>query len=146
MKKIAILASVALALTSTAAAAQQIFISKGDVQEALGWNNKQLQDGQARVGVRTSSSTESSWVCSRLNPQGTEQTQERANTTTVSEYRGTAVRERNQVTGFYLDQVLSGGGTTVDGPAIGSCPNGWTAGTVTETALPGSTREIYEIL
>jgi hypothetical protein len=106
------------------------FVGKGDVQLALGYNNKQLQDNAdslvfAYVGEVV---TEVSWVCTNSN---NENLQERARTTTTS-VEGVVdavARERNQITGFNLngyDGTVEKSETT-EGPAVNSCPSGpWT--------------------
>jgi opacity protein-like surface antigen len=106
------------------------FVGKGDVQLLYGWNNKQLQDNASSVQFQASTVevTESTWTCDRdAGPQ----TLERANTTTTTTQGVVShiARERNQITGFILlgydgDPVVE---TELDGPAVGSCPAGWTA-------------------
>jgi hypothetical protein len=106
------------------------FVGKGDVQLALGLNNKQLQDqaGSLQFAAVSTTVTEVSWICTN---DRNEQTQERARTTTT-ETQGVVssiARERNQITGFNLTGY-SGTPTqtsTSDGPAVNSCPGGpWT--------------------
>ena len=74
--------------------------------------------------------TENSWTCSRIGPQGQEQTQERENVRTTAALVDSTTRDRNQVTGFTLSGY-QGEPTLIsrDGPALGSCPTGWTAST-----------------
>jgi len=106
------------------------FVGKGDVQLALGFKNKQLQDNAEAVQFQVESEvvTEVSWVCTNSNDDNT---QERERTTTIS-LEGvleSVARERNQVTGFNLtgwDGDAESGSET-DGPAVNSCPSGpWT--------------------
>jgi hypothetical protein len=106
------------------------FVGKGDVQAALGWNNKQLQDNADDLEFiyASSYSTTTTWTCDRnAGPQ----TQERNNTTTTFFEGAVTVvaRERNQVTGFILTgfEGTPTASTTSQGPAAGSCPTGWTA-------------------
>ncbi|HVM53172.1 MAG TPA: hypothetical protein VM262_08240 [Acidimicrobiales bacterium] len=106
------------------------FVGKGDVQLALGWNNKTLQDNAASVQFRFGGEeiTEVSWVCTNTN---NENTQERARTTT-NDTQGvvaSVARERNQVTGFHLTGYSGSvtSSSTTEGPALNSCPSGpWT--------------------
>jgi len=106
------------------------FVGKGDVQYTFDWNNAQLQAKADLVGFRYASSVsvETTWTCDRdAGPQ----TQERANTTTTS-VQGlvdTVGRLKRQITGFNLlgwDGEVSETSES-DGPAVGSCPTGWTA-------------------
>jgi len=132
----AVAASVALVATSASAAVTfdpttgAGFVGKGDVQLALGFNNKQLQDNAASLAFTYSvtSVTEATWTCDRdAGPQ----TQERANTTTTTTQGivSTIARERNQITGFNLLGFSGSPSETseTDGPAVGSCPTLWTA-------------------
>jgi opacity protein-like surface antigen len=106
------------------------FVGKGDVQEAFGWNNKQLQDNADAVQFKVESTvvTEVSWVCTNSN---NEQAQPRARTTTTS-VEGlveSVARERKQVTGFNLTgyEGEAEESSSTDGPALNSCPGGpWT--------------------
>lgn len=118
------------------------FVGKGDVQYTFNWNNKALQDNAGNVRFRASSTsiTTYDWTCDRdAGPQ----TQERSNTTTtyVQGIIASIGRERNQITGFILsgydgDPTVS---TDHEGPAVGSCPTGWTAIDLTESTQPGGT-------
>lgn len=106
------------------------FVGKGDVQLALGMNNKELQDAASSLQFDYSTTTtiSTTWTCDR---DGGSQTQERANNTTTSVQGvvNAVSRVKSQVTGF----TLSGYGSalqqtaTNDGPAVGSCPTFWTA-------------------
>lgn len=118
------------------------FVGKGDVQLALDWNNKSLQEcvgstdtftnseaGCLEFRVASKTVTETTWTCDR---DAGHQTQERLNTTTTV-FQGVVsslARVKQQVTGFNLNGFVDGEPTTVtetDGPAVGSCPTGWTA-------------------
>jgi hypothetical protein len=106
------------------------FVGKGDVQLALGYNNKQLQDNANSLAFTSTSTvvTEVSWVCTNDN---NENTQERARetTTSIQGVLSSVARERNQITGFNLTGYS---GTTTEsssteGPPVNSCPSGpWT--------------------
>jgi hypothetical protein len=103
------------------------FVGKGDVQLALGWNNKQLQDNANNVTFRAVSTTvsEVSWTCTNSNNQN-EQQRERTTTTTAQGVLSSVARERNQITGFNLTgySSTSSSGSTSDGPQLNSCPSG----------------------
>jgi hypothetical protein len=104
------------------------FASKNSVQAALGWNNKQLQDGAAGL-VFSYSSTEVSeveWTCTNDNRNAT--TQERARTTTVSVSKlvSAVARVNKQITGFNLTGFGASTSTSeTEGPAVNSCPTNW---------------------
>jgi hypothetical protein len=127
---VALLATPASAAVTFDAGTGAGFVGKGDVQTALGWNNKQLQDNadDAEFTFVATSVAETTWTCDRdAGPQ----TQERANTTTTSTQGvvDAVTRDKKQVTGFTL---LGFEGepteeTATDGPAVGSCPTGWSA-------------------
>jgi opacity protein-like surface antigen len=134
-KKLTILLAVAMTalLAATAAfaavtfdpATGEGFVGKGDVQTALGFNNKQLQDNVNNIQFRTLKVTETTWTCDRdAGPQ----TQERERTTTTQGVVDMVARERNQITGFNLTGY-SGPEEEIanEGPPVGSCPTGWTA-------------------
>jgi hypothetical protein len=115
------------------------FVGKGDVQLALGWSNKKIQDGANSVTFRGVSSLvqEVSWVCTNSNNQNT---QERARTTTT-ETEGIVkkiLRERNQVTGFFLEgfEGSSAVSSTTEGPAQNSCPGGSSWSLTTPAGAP----------
>jgi hypothetical protein len=117
------------------------FVGKGDVQIVFGWNNKQLQDNADKVQFRlfSESVSETTWTCKR--DAGT-QTNERSRTTTSS-IQGlleSVARERNQITGFNI-QGFDGDpdiDEETDGPAVGSCANGWSVIEGPDTAVSGS--------
>ncbi len=104
------------------------FVGKGDVQLIYGWNNAQLQANAGLVQFRATTVSERSWECKRINPQGVEITQERERTTTSTQLVSKIDRVRNQITGFILDGYTGAPSTTIDGPALNSCPSasaGW---------------------
>jgi hypothetical protein len=138
--------TVALAAVTFDPATGTGFVGKGDVQLALGYNNKQLQDNAGSVQFRASTEqvSTSTWTCDRdAGPQ----TQERANTTTTTTQGIVSKidRVKNQITGFNLTGY-SGAPTTEtehEGPAVGSCPTGWTAiDLVTEDGPSSSSLEV----
>ncbi|CAN5765685.1 hypothetical protein BH23CHL7_BH23CHL7_05020 [soil metagenome] len=107
------------------------FVGKGDVQLALGYNNKQLQNNanDLQFAVESQTETEASWTCDRdAGPQ----TNERNNTITTTTQGLLEHVERDnkkQITGFRLTGY--DGNPEIDeerdGPATGACPTGWTA-------------------
>lgn len=133
----ALAAAVGLILTAPAAGAAVTFdpatgtgfVGKGDVQTALGWNNKALQTAEAAGGIEFTYSAvteqETSWECYNTN-NGHTQERTRRTTTTVTGVAAHTARERNQITGFYLDGYDQGAAQTTeetDGPPLHSCPN-----------------------
>jgi hypothetical protein len=104
------------------------FVGKGDVQTALILNNAQMQNTAVVFTYNATSVSEATWTCDRdAGPQ----TQERANitTTTTQAVASSIARVKNQITGYNLtgyssDPIVS---EEVEGPAVGSCPTGWTA-------------------
>jgi hypothetical protein len=107
------------------------FVGKGDVQLALGWNNKQLQDNASGVSFTYEAVTaqETSWVCVNEN-NGHEQQRTRTETTTVSGVASSVTRDNSKgkdgpVTGFRLNGYAGGSSTSTsaDGPPLLSCPN-----------------------
>jgi hypothetical protein len=124
------LALAAMLVASTAAIAAVTFdpatgtgfVGKGDVQLALGYNNKQLQDNADSLVFTATSVTEQSWVCTN---DRNENTQERARTTTTQGVVSKVDRVKNQITGFILSGYVPGSETsTTDGPPLNSCPSG----------------------
>jgi hypothetical protein len=118
------------------------FVGKGDVQYTFGWNNAQLQSGAAGVMFQVNSVeiSEASWTCHKFSGRdGTNEIiQERSRTTTTSTQGVIAhvVRERNQITGFYLTGYLGAATQSVetDGPAVNSCPANPSGFTLLEAA------------
>jgi|SRR5215217_6289752 len=106
------------------------FVGKGDVQTALGWNNKQLQDnaGSLEFTFVSTTVTETSWICTNDRNENTQE-RERTTTTDTTGVVSSVARERNQITGFNL-MGFEGTPTTTsstEGPKLNSCPEGpWT--------------------
>jgi hypothetical protein len=117
------------------------FVGKGDVQLALGWNNKQLQDGADSLVFALASVAETTWECSNTNNSNI---QERSRTTTTEGLVSHVARERNQITGFILEGFSGEVMTSTEGNPLGSCPSGpWSfvEGSMETTASEGS--ELY---
>jgi hypothetical protein len=108
------------------------FVGKGDVQTAFGWNNQQLQQNAGSVSFSATTVSEQSWVCDRdAGPQ----TQERSRTTTTQGVVSNIARVKNQITGFNLTGYSGTPSSTTEGPALGSCPTGWTAGPISDPVV-----------
>lgn len=125
-----LVASPAMAAVTFDAATGAGFVGKGDVQLALGWNNKQLQDRAESLEFTYESTvvTEVIWICTNSNNQHTQE-RERTTTTMISGVVEDVAHERNQITGFNLNGFESSnpGTPTTEGNPLNSCPNGpWT--------------------
>jgi hypothetical protein len=99
------------------------FAAKGDVQLAMGWNNKSYQDNAAalEITVKISSITDITWDC--LGNDGT--TNERTRVLTESEIVtvNAFVRFKNQITGQSLNFVkMKVQDPKYSGPQLNSCP------------------------
>jgi hypothetical protein len=106
------------------------FVGKGDVQLALGLNNKQLQDQAASLEFTFNSEvvSEVSWTCTNSNNENTK-VRERTTTITTEGIVSSIAREKNQITGFNLNGFTGTPTTssTSEGNELNSCPGGpWT--------------------
>lgn len=141
MRKLVALLAIVMASTMFAGTASAVvtfdpasgtgFVGKGDVQTAVGWNNKQLQDGAASLVFAYSAVTEqeTSWDCYNEN-NGQTQERERTTTTTVSGVAYATARENSKgkdgpITGFNLTGFdgASLSDSSTEGPPLSSCPN-----------------------
>jgi hypothetical protein len=131
MKKRSIFVAAALVATvSTAAIAEVIFnadgtgfVGKGDVQLALGLNNKQLQDQADGLAFTATSVSEVTWEC--LNKGGN--VAYKSSETSTQGVVSATVRERNQITGFFLEGWKGNPSVVVDGDVTpGTCPSSQT--------------------
>jgi hypothetical protein len=116
------LVTIAFAAVTFDAESGEGFVGKGDVQLVFGWNNKALQDNADSVQFRVSSESETTWTCSRAEPQ--EQTRNRHNTTTTQGVVAKVDRVRNQINGFILDGFDGEPTISTDGHAPQSCGGG----------------------
>ncbi|MFI7581109.1 hypothetical protein [Kocuria kalidii] len=128
-------ASMAVAAPASAAAKYDPasgtgYVSKGEVQSALGWNNKEFQANADRVSfsVQTYQYLRMAWTCTEDGGDGTlEREGFRDN------YRygwiDTTPRERGQVVGFELSdyQYIVGISVPAGESETGVCPESWTA-------------------
>ena len=105
------------------------FVGKGDVQDAFGWNDHDLQANHAGVSFSLSaeSTTSTTWSCVNSKNQ---QTQSRWHTVTASTTGGllhdARTNPQGKVTGFVLTG-LAEGSTSVsetDGQKLNTCPGG----------------------
>ena len=127
------------------------FVGKGDVQLIYGWNNQQLQANAKLVDFRASTTSETTWTCSRPAPTPNdpdrEITQQRSTTTTTQGLATTVTRDTSKgkngpVTGFNLTGYEGTPTVTTDGPAVGSCPatpSGFTFDEGSQVTTPGAT-------
>lgn len=132
----------ASAAVSFDASAGTGFVGKGDVQLALGWNNKQLNDGAGGVGFTVASVAETTWSC--VNEKN-EQVQVRTRTTTTQGMiTHTARDNKRQITGFNITGYGAVQSVVTDGPAVGSCPadhnlnSKWSLVDGTQSTLPAT--------
>jgi hypothetical protein len=127
------------------------FVGKGEVQEAFGWNNRQLQANADDVQFRVSSEvvTEVSWTCTNTNNQNVQE-RERTTTTSLQGVLDSTTRERNQVTGFILegyDGDPTTGDPETEGPQLNSCPQGqgWSLTTPAGDAEVVSSSQTFQV-
>ncbi|MDZ4275871.1 MAG: hypothetical protein U0995_07525 [Erythrobacter sp.] len=133
MNKFSIMAATAAAMIATAAHAEVIFdaetgtgfVGKGDVQLALGLNNKGLQDGTFAFAAVTETVTEVSWTCTNSNNENTQE-RARATTSSIQGVVSATARFRNQITGFTLNGYDGSetSTTSTEGNPLNSCPSG----------------------
>lgn len=99
----------------------QGFISKGDVHDALGWNNHDLQAEAYNLLFTIESTSITTWTCTGPGNSVTP----RHNTSTASGVIAYAPRTnpQNKVTGFFaLGFVDGSAASSTDGHALYSCP------------------------
>ena len=131
---VAALAAAALALTVTPASAVISFdpttgtgsVGKGDVQTALGWTNKQLQDGAASLRFTTAYqySSTTTWECTAAD--GTTVVRSNGGGGSGVIVYGYEVRGGSKVTGFVLTgRVADLGSSASGGPPTDSCLEGY---------------------
>jgi hypothetical protein len=105
------------------------FVGKGDVQDAFGWNDHDLQANHEGVSFALAAKTTSTTTWSCFNPKnGKFQDREhvvRADTTGELLYEA-RTNPQDKVTGFLLTGLAEGSSsvTESDGPKLGSCPSG----------------------
>jgi hypothetical protein len=136
MKRSIIAAVAGIAAVASIATAEVIFnsdsgtgfVGKGDVQLALNYSNKQLQDnaGSLKFEYVGTEVTEVSWICTNSRNENTQE-RERTTTTSTAGVVAAVARVRNQITGFNLngygaDKTES---STTEGNQLNSCPTNW---------------------
>lgn len=106
------------------------FVGKGDVQQALGWNNRQLQANASRIdfNVETNYLARWRWTCTKEGSKESRQV-ESIRTHTQVGWLTTTPRVRQQVVGFELSdyEYIVGISNPVKGPELNECPASWTA-------------------
>jgi hypothetical protein len=117
---IAVTATVAFAAVTFDPETGEGFVGKGDVQEALGWNNRQLQNNPDPLVFTASSVSQTTWLCRHDTNQNAAD-QERSTTVTTRGLVSAEARERNQITGFYLEGYTGTPTVVTDGPEVGTC-------------------------
>lgn len=127
------------------------FVGKGDVQLALGMNNKALQSAVAagKIGFTVESEvvTEVTWICTNSNNDNIRM-RERTTTTTISGVLSSEARDgKNQFTGFHINGFDGDTeeSTTSEGNVLNSCPSGpWSLTTPAgDPELVSSTGGLY---
>jgi hypothetical protein len=122
---LAVTASPALAVVSFDPVTGTGFVGKGDVQLALGWNNKQLQEGATSLTFTTFArfSSWTTWECTAED--GTLLPQRNGFSSDSWAEIGYEVRGEPQATGFVLTGPVDGSSIGVGGgPQIDTCPAG----------------------
>lgn len=121
------------------------FVGKGDVQDAFGWNDHDLQANytDATFALNAESTSTTTWSCFNSNNR---KTQDRKHVVLASTTGGLLHEARSnpqdKVTGFLLTGLAEGSSVVseTDGPKPDSCPSGpWTfgAGSSTTTVTGG---------
>jgi hypothetical protein len=122
-------AGLAYAAVDFDAASGTGFVGKGDVQNALGLSNKELQGSNISFSVLSTEVREFSWTCKNTNNSNL-RLRAATTTTTVDGVLASVERVRNQITGFILTGLGDSESSTVlDGEfQINQCPSGtnWT--------------------
>lgn len=125
----------------------QGFVGKGDVQNAFGWNNNQLQANAASLTFTYVESATYEAVAEWTTGPSHNRTTHQVTQSRSSSVNGSVLfeaRKQNQITGFTLsglgDTTTSGGPIpTVGGPALGIGTNA----TWTSVTLVSSTAALY---
>jgi hypothetical protein len=122
-----VLSSAALASVTFNSSTGVGFVGKGDVQTLYGWNNAQLQNNAGNVGFRFQDTETATWNCEKIviTGNGTEHDiiQVRSNITNTEGIVASIGRMKTQITGFNLNGWDGSLQVTVNGPALGSCPD-----------------------
>ncbi|MBT2683360.1 hypothetical protein [Bacillus sp. ISL-37] len=141
-----IFASSSLAAVTYDSSAGTGFVGKGDVQQALGWNNAQLQKEANNLVFTYETVNTYAVTVTWTTGEGTkgEKTHilEYKRTSEVTSSLDSSARKANQFTGFILNGVKD---TTVQGavPADGEEFPGNSGHTVTNVELVSSTSTLY---
>lgn len=105
------------------------FVGKGDVQDAFGWNDHDLQANHAGVSFALSaeSTSTTNWSChNSKNQKSQDRTHVVVASTTGDLLHKARTNPQDKVTGFMLTGLAEGSSTVSeeDGPKVGSCPSG----------------------
>jgi hypothetical protein len=134
---IAVLTSAAIAAVTFDSATGTGFVGKGDVQLALSYNNKQLQDhaGSLVFNMNSIAVTEVSWECTNDRNEKVQE-RERTTTTTTTGIVSAVARVKNQITGFNLMgfQGTAASSSVTEGPGLNSCPSAPSTWSLTQQA------------
>lgn len=126
-----------LGMSSISFASGTVFVGKGDVQSALGWNNKQLQDNANGLKWTYEISETYEITVEWTTGEGTrgEKTHVVTHERTVNVNSAVTyqARQQNQVTGFYL--TIGDTPTTGNIPEVGDTFPGNSGHTVTSVEL-----------
>jgi hypothetical protein len=101
------------------------FVGKGDVQLALGLNNKQLQTTPVAFTFETTTVSELEWECTNTRNDKVQE-KSRTVTSTTNGLFSSLARVKNQITGFNLNGWDGAVTTTTQnggGPAVNACPD-----------------------
>jgi hypothetical protein len=117
------------------------FVGKGDVQLALGLNNKQMQDQANGLSFSYADVVEYSIECQKTVGSGATNYNSYERERSVASGVAYDVRRSNQVNGFNLKEFTSGSGDA----APVACPGGWTQVPDTEPEILSATGGVLKV-
>lgn len=147
-------ASMAVAAPSVAAAKYDPesgtgYVSKGEVQAALGWNNEEFQANAVRIdfNFRTYRYLRLAWTCTEDGGGGTLERESFRHSTSYGRLT-TTPQGHQQVVGFKLSdpEYLTARNVPAPGLEQGSCPESWTAGDVRSAGIEDEWIGLYMYL
>jgi hypothetical protein len=106
------------------------FVGKGDVQDAFGWNNAQLQANAAAVRFRFVETQQASWECEWWTGPAHNRTYHSVNREVVTAVGGNVAHDarknkQGQITGFNLNG-FEGAPVSSNDSQVGDCEGGKT--------------------